>query len=103
MRQLRMRTAKLSTLSSESAVSIYATWLFWVHRKLWGLLACSRSSYLYVSAGPRKGGGPRRGGGRGPRTGPALGGEAGSVLSESLSALGSRIDYGIPHTASANG
>ena len=51
----------------------------------------------------RKGGGPRRGGERGPRTVPALGGEAGSVLSESLSVLRSRIYCLRPDTASANG
>jgi DEAD/DEAH box helicase domain-containing protein len=50
-----------------------------------------------------KGGGPRRGGERGPRTVPALGGEAGSVLSESLSVLSLGIDYRSPDTASANG
>jgi hypothetical protein len=39
----------------------------------------------------------------GRATGPALGGEADSVLSESLTVLGSRIDYRALRAASANG
>jgi hypothetical protein len=41
----------------------------------------------------KKGAAPAGGESGGRVTGPALGGEAGSVLSESLSALGVRIDY----------
>src|ERR1700677_14561 len=41
----------------------------------------------------QKGAAPAGGESGGRVTGPALGGEAGSVLSESLSALGARIDY----------
>jgi hypothetical protein len=40
-----------------------------------------------------KGGGPRRGGERGPPYGPALGGEAGAVLIGSLSAKSSMVDH----------
>jgi len=52
-----------------------------------------RGGYLVYSrateAGERKGGGPRRGGERGGRAhGPALGGEAGSVLIEKLIRIG---------------
>jgi hypothetical protein len=43
--------------------------------------------------GQKKGAAPAGGESGGRVTGPALGGEAGSVLSESLSALGARIDY----------
>ena len=58
-----------------------------------------RSSWIHIARvgseppSGQKGAAPAGGESGGRVTGPALGGEAGSVLSESLSAFGARIDY----------